>query len=87
MSKRIILNAFDMSCVTHQAPGLWKHPDNQAHRYNDIDYWIDLAKLLERGTFDALFIADVVGIYDVYRHSSAPALTDSAQMPLSLIHI
>ena len=82
MSKRIILNAFDMSCVTHQAPGLWKHPDNQAHRYNDIDYWIDLAKLLERGTFDALFIADVVGIYDVYRHSSAPALIDSAQLPV-----
>lgn len=82
MTKRIILNAFDMSCVTHQAPGLWRHPDNQAHRYNDLDYWIDLAKLLERGTFDALFIADVVGIYDVYRHSAATALTDSAQIPV-----
>ncbi|MGG7466017.1 LLM class flavin-dependent oxidoreductase [Plantibacter sp. YIM 135347] len=82
MTQRIILNAFDMSCVTHQAPGLWRHPDTQAHRYNDIDYWIDLAKLLERGTFDALFIADVVGIYDVYRHSAATALTDSAQIPV-----
>ncbi|KZC95408.1 LLM class flavin-dependent oxidoreductase [Clavibacter tessellarius] len=82
MASRIILNAFDMSCVTHQAPGLWRHPANQAHRYNSLDYWVDLARLLERGTFDALFIADVVGVYDVYRHSAAPALEDSAQIPV-----
>ena len=79
---RIILNAFDMSCVTHQATGLWRHPDNQAHRYNELDYWVDLARLLERGTFDALFIADVVGLYDVYRQSAAPALVDAAQVPV-----
>ncbi|OQJ49622.1 5,10-methylene tetrahydromethanopterin reductase [Clavibacter sepedonicus] len=71
-----------MSCVTHQAPGLWRHPDNEAHRYGDLDYWVDLARLLERGRFDALFIADVVGVYDVYRHSAAPALEDSAQIPV-----
>lgn len=82
MSRRIIFNAFDMSCVTHQAPGLWRHPDNQADRYNDLDYWVDLAKLLERGTFDAIFIADVLGVYDVYRDSVAPALVDAAQVPL-----
>ena len=67
MSRRIILNAFDMTCVTHQAPGLWRHPDNQADRYHDLDYWVDLAKTLERGRFDAIFIADVLGTYDVYR--------------------
>ncbi len=82
MTRRIIFNAFDMSCVTHQAPGLWRHPDNQADRYNDLDYWVDLAKLLERGTFDAIFIADVLGVYDVYRDSAAPALVDAAQVPL-----
>lgn len=35
-------------------------------RYKDIDYWLDLAKVLERGLFDGLFIADVLGVYDVY---------------------
>ncbi|WP_348786430.1 LLM class flavin-dependent oxidoreductase [Leifsonia sp. NPDC080035] len=82
MAARIILNAFDMSCVTHQAPGLWRHPDNQAHRYTDLDYWTDLAVTLERGGFDALFLADVLGVYDVYRDSAAPALLDAAQIPL-----
>ena len=47
-SKRIHLNAFDMSCVAHQSPGLWTHPDDQAHRYTDLEYWIELAELLER---------------------------------------
>lgn len=82
MAQRIILNAFEMSCVTHQAPGLWRHPDNRADEYNRLEYWIELAKLLERGTFDAVFLADVVGVYDVYRDSAAPALRDAAQIPV-----
>ncbi|APF40559.1 LLM class flavin-dependent oxidoreductase [Neomicrococcus aestuarii] len=83
MSKRISLNAFDMTCVSHQSPGLWRHPDNRADEYNTIEYWTDLAKILERGKFDALFLADVLGIYDVYKNSSAPALIDADQVPLN----
>jgi alkanesulfonate monooxygenase SsuD/methylene tetrahydromethanopterin reductase-like flavin-dependent oxidoreductase (luciferase family) len=26
-----------------------------------LDYWVDLARLLERGLFDGLFLADVLG--------------------------
>lgn len=77
-----MLNAFDMTCVGHQAPGLWRHPDSQAHRYTDLEYWTSLARTLERGTFDALFLADVLGVYDVYRDSAGPALIDSAQIPV-----
>lgn len=64
--KRIYLNAFDMNCVAHQSPGLWVHPEDQSYRYKNIDYWVELAQTLERGRFDGLFIADVIGIYDVY---------------------
>ncbi|MBT9386889.1 hypothetical protein KM176_23810 [Pseudooceanicola sp. CBS1P-1] len=60
--KRIILNAFDMTCVGHQAAGPWRHPSSQALRYNDLEYWANLAIELERGVFDSLFIADVVGV-------------------------
>ena len=80
--KRIILNAFDMGCVGHQSPGLWTHPEDQAHRYKDLDYWTDLARLLERGRFDSLFLADVLGTYDVYRGSRDAAVRQSAQIPL-----
>jgi alkanesulfonate monooxygenase SsuD/methylene tetrahydromethanopterin reductase-like flavin-dependent oxidoreductase (luciferase family) len=62
MSKPLILNAFEMSCVTHQAPGLWRHPDNRADEYNRLAYWTELAQLLERGGFHAIFLADVLGV-------------------------
>ncbi len=82
MPQRMILNAFDMSCVTHQAPGLWRHPQNHAHEYTSLGYWTSLARTLDRGGFDAIFLADVLGVYDVYGHSGAPALRDAAQVPL-----
>ena len=83
MKKRILLNAFDMTCVSHQAAGTWTHPESQASRYNDLEYWTNMAIELERGCFDALFIADVLGVYDVYRGSAGAALEDAAQVPVN----
>ena len=80
--RQIRLNAFEMNCVTHQSPGLWRHPDDQAWRYKDLDYWLDLARLLERGRFDGIFIADVLGVYDVYGGSRDAAVRHAAQVPV-----
>ena len=83
MNKRIYFNAFHMNCVVHQSPGLWVRADDQMHNYTDLDTWVELAKLLERGRFDALFLADVVGVYDVYRGNRVAALTEAAQVPVN----
>ena len=83
MKKRIVLNAFDMTCVSHQSAGTWRHPSSQASRYNDLEYWTNMAMELERGCFDCLFIADVVGVYDVYRGSAEMALRDADQVPVN----
>jgi len=80
---RLHLNAFDMSCVGHQSPGLWKHPDDRAHTYTDLEYWTGLARLLERGGFDSLFLADVLGVYDVYQGSREAAVRDGVQVPVN----
>lgn len=82
MTKRIRINAFDMSCITHQSPGLWAHPEDQSRRYKDLDYWVDLAKLLERGKFDSLFIADVLGVYDTYQGSADASIRRAMQTPV-----
>ncbi len=66
------MNAFDMNCVVHQSPGLWTLPGDRADTYKDLDYWVELAKLLEQGRFDGLFLADVLGIYDVYQMIKQP---------------
>lgn len=81
MAKRIGFNAFNMTAAGHQSPGMWSHPDSQAHRYKDLDYWLDLARTLERGRFDALFLADVLGPYDVYGGTPAAALRTGLQIP------
>ncbi|WP_306302867.1 hypothetical protein [Alicyclobacillus shizuokensis] len=80
---RIYLNAFVMNCVSHQSPGLWTHPSDQGYRYTDIDFWAELAQTLERGRFDAVFLADVLGVYDVYQGSRDAAVRHAAQVPLN----
>jgi FMN-dependent oxidoreductase (nitrilotriacetate monooxygenase family) len=83
MPKQIRLNAFDMNCIGHQSPGLWTHPDDRADSYNTLEYWTGLARVLERGKFDALFLADVLGIYDVYKGSPNTALEHAVQVPVN----
>ncbi|MET0933702.1 MAG: LLM class flavin-dependent oxidoreductase [Mycetocola sp.] len=81
MAKQLHFNGFEMNTVSHINHGLWVHPDNQRDRYTDIEYWIETAKLLEKGLFDAVFIADVVGTYNVYRGSRDPAVERGIQIP------
>src|ERR1700761_1958452 len=80
---RIFLNAFDMACVGHQSAGLWRHPDDQGYRYKELGYWTELARILEAGGFDALFLADVLGAYDSYGGSRDAAVVDAAQFPVN----
>jgi len=83
MGKPIRFNAFQMHTVSHQSPGLWTHPRDNGHRYTDPDHWTELARLLEAGRFDAVFLADVLGAYDVYQGSAEAALRHGVQAPLN----
>jgi long-chain alkane monooxygenase len=65
--RRIRFNGFKCSTVAHTTAGLWRHPNSQSHRYKELSFWIELAKTLERGKFDSLFVADALGVLDVYR--------------------
>ena len=83
MSREILLNAFDMNCVGHIQQGLWTHPRDQSTRYLDLAYWTELAKTLEDGLFDGLFLADVVGVYDVFGGNADAALRGAVQVPVN----
>ncbi|MFL4393692.1 LLM class flavin-dependent oxidoreductase [Acinetobacter pittii] len=83
MTKKISFNAFEMNCIAHQSPGLWRHPQDRSVEYKDLEYWTDLAQILEHGFFDGIFIADVLGIYDVYHQSAEHALTGAVQVPVN----
>lgn len=81
--KKILLNAFNMNCIGHINHGLWTHPRDNSSQYNTLEYWTELAQLLERGLFDGLFIADIVGVYDVYQSSVNVTLKESIQLPVN----
>lgn len=79
--KKLILNLFEMNTVSHITHGLWSLPGNNRHRINDISYWIELAQILEHGGFDGVFLADVVGAYDVFRGGPETAIREGLQIP------
>jgi len=83
MAREIAINAFHMNTVGHQSPGLWKHPRDRSRGYKDLETWTSLAKTLERGLIDGLFIADVLGVYDVYGGGPETALRAGSQIPIN----
>ncbi|MCA3415949.1 MAG: LLM class flavin-dependent oxidoreductase [Roseomonas sp.] len=82
MKREIRFNAFDMACVGHIQQGMWTHPRDRSAEYLSLDYWMGLARLLEEGLFDGLFLADVLGIYDVHGGNGDAAIRNAVQVPL-----
>jgi len=82
LKKQIHINAFTQCSICHHSKGQWKNPaDGSSQGYKDVDYWVELARTLERGCFDALFLADVHGTYDVYKGSRDTAVRHTVQFP------
>jgi long-chain alkane monooxygenase len=79
--KRLLVNLFEMNTPGHITHGLWRQQGNNRERYKDLRYWTELARIAEDGGFDAIFLADVIGAYDVYRDSLEPALREGLQIP------
>ncbi|SMY12318.1 LLM class flavin-dependent oxidoreductase [Brevibacterium jeotgali] len=63
MTRPLLFNAFLMNTPSHIQHGQWRHPDARQTEFEGLDLWIDLARTLERGLFDAMFFADVSGLY------------------------
>lgn len=79
--RELRFNAFNMVAPSHNWAGLWSHPRDRSADYNTLDYWVDYARLAERGLFDGIFLADMFGVYDVYGNSADTALTQAVQLP------
>lgn len=81
--KRLLFNAFSMNCVSHIQHGLWGRADTRQTEYTSLETWTGLAKILEAGCFDALFLADVVGVYDNYRGGPETSIREAMQIPVN----
>ncbi|MHA7685844.1 LLM class flavin-dependent oxidoreductase [Cupriavidus sp. PET2-C1] len=81
MTKEIRLNTFALAAPSHLSMGLWRHPRDRSLQYNQLSYWTDLARISEQGKFDAVFLADGISLYDVYKGSPDTAIRHAVQFP------
>jgi long-chain alkane monooxygenase len=83
MSKRLVFNGFSMNAISHIYHGLWRRPHTLQTRFNDLQTWVDLVKLLEKGKFDSLFVADVLGVDPAYKGSWDTYIQEAVQIPIN----
>jgi long-chain alkane monooxygenase len=83
MPKRLIFNGFSMNAVSHIYHGLWRHPRTLQTEFNDLRTWTALATLLEKGKFDSIFIADVLGVDPAYNGSWDTYVKEAVQIPIN----
>ncbi|MCJ1242069.1 hypothetical protein MMC14_010076 [Varicellaria rhodocarpa] len=83
--KQLIINAFAMQAPGHLNPGLFNYPTDKGSQYNNVKTWIALAEKLEKAKFHAIFFADVLGGYDVYKGPANldPTIPAGAQFPIN----
>ncbi len=81
MSQHLLFSAFVMNTSSHITHGLWRDEQGEQIRFNDIDLWVSLAKRLEQGGFDAIFFADVIGLYGDYRGGWENHVRGGLQIP------
>ncbi|MGO4714122.1 LLM class flavin-dependent oxidoreductase [Bradyrhizobium sp. 2TAF24] len=79
--RELRFNAFNMTAPGHNWAGLWSHPRDRSIDYNTLDYWVEFAKIAERGLLDGIFLADVFGVYDVFAGSPETAIGHGVQLP------
>ena len=65
MTKRWRLGLFENAQANDSGTATWRHPDHGRYRFDDLDYWIETARMAEDGGFDFLFLADAWGWADV----------------------
>ncbi|KAK9770964.1 putative Luciferase-like domain-containing protein [Seiridium cardinale] len=69
--KRIYLNFFDHGCTgSHMSPGQWRGEGDKGTTKDSLEYWINLAKLAEKGKISFIFLADSYNTHEIYGGSS-----------------
>ncbi|MBS6031190.1 MAG: NtaA/DmoA family FMN-dependent monooxygenase [Kocuria sp.] len=81
MPRPLLFNAFEMPVPVHQSPGLWRHPEDESRNYVSPTHWEREARTIEAAGFHGIFLADVLGLYDVYGGTPDAALRGGVQVP------
>jgi FMN-dependent oxidoreductase (nitrilotriacetate monooxygenase family) len=81
MKSHLLVNAFSCASPAHTWSGLWTHPESSGLRYNTLSYWTEMAQICEQGLLDGVFIADALGVGDVYEGKPDAMLRSGSFVP------
>ena len=81
VKKEIRINAFYMASPTQSWAGLWSHPRADGLKFNEIEFWTGLARRCESGLLVGIFLADTLGISDIYGGAGDAAIRSGAMFP------
>ncbi|MDQ2150041.1 LLM class flavin-dependent oxidoreductase [Alcaligenaceae bacterium C4P045] len=82
-ARQIKLGAFLMQTGHHIAA--WRHPEAQADAGQNFQHYVELARLAEAAKFDAIFLADSVGIRNAHQTSLYRTARAAHFEPLTLL--
>ena len=72
---------FDAVTINQFYYGVWAQPDDRRVEFGTPEYWVQTARLCERGLFDGIFFADLASGPQVHRDSYDPAGRDGVFFP------
>jgi FMN-dependent oxidoreductase (nitrilotriacetate monooxygenase family) len=82
MTKKMHFAVILLHCPMHHSVGSWRLPRSLVgYHYARPPFWQDVARILERGKFDMLFLADGIGVSDRYGHSIETTIRYGVQCP------
>ncbi len=62
---------------------LGQNPADRSATKRKLTYWVELAKLLERGGISGLFLADTNGGFDIYGGTVEESIRKAVQWPVT----
>jgi FMN-dependent oxidoreductase (nitrilotriacetate monooxygenase family) len=81
--KSMHLLGFVQNGVNSHATGMWRYPKDKVNwDWTKPGYWQHMARTMERGFFDAMFIADELAPYNNYQGSSDATVKYAVQCPV-----
>ena len=80
--KKAHLLGFIQHGVNSHATGMWRNTkDKIGYHFSRPEYWQHMARTMERGMFDAMFIADELAPYSTHEGSSDAVVKYAVQCP------
>jgi long-chain alkane monooxygenase len=79
--KRAHVFLFDAVTINQFYYGVWAQPDDRRVEFGTPQFWVETARLCERGLLDGIFFADLAAGPRVHRDSYDPAGRDGVFFP------